>query len=71
MQLRDRPEDGTLPATISDIEDLGTYKIVRARLGKAEVAIKLPETQPAPGDQAYVGFPPRWTKLYADGRLVA
>ncbi len=71
LQLKDQPEDGTLPATISAIEDLGIYKIVRARLGRDEVAIKLPETQPTPGEQAYVGFPPRWTKLYADGRLVA
>jgi glycerol transport system ATP-binding protein len=71
IQLLDQPEDGSLPATITAVEDLGNYKIVRATLGKEELAIKLSEEQPVPSEQAYLGFPARWTKIYADGRLVA
>ncbi len=71
VQLKNEPEDGALPATISAVEDLGNYKIVRAKLGPEELAIKLPEEQALPSGQAYIGFPPRWTKIYADDRLVA
>ena len=71
VQLLDQPEDGSLPASITAVEDLGNYKIVRATLGKEELAIKLPEEQPVPSEQAYLGFPARWTKIYADDRLVA
>ncbi len=71
VQLTDQAEDGMLPATVSTVEDLGNYKIVRVMLGKEELAIKLSEEQPVPAEQAFVGFPPRWTKIYADDRLVA
>ncbi len=71
VQLADQPEDGSLPVTVDSVEDLGNFKIVRARLGKDEVAIKLEEDRPVPSEQAYVAFPPRWTKIYADDRLVA
>ena len=71
LELKTDPEDGALPASVAAVEDLGNYKIVRAHLGKEIVAIKLPEDQPVPSDQAYLAFPPRWTKIYADDRLVA
>ena len=71
VQLTDHAEDGMLPATVRAVEDLGNYKIVRVMLGQEELAIKLPEEQPVPSEQAFVGFPPRWTKIYADDRLVA
>ncbi|MDH3658522.1 MAG: ABC transporter ATP-binding protein [Alphaproteobacteria bacterium] len=71
LELMTEPEDGALPVTINTIEDLGNYKIVRVKLGPEELAIKLPEEQPVPSEQAFVGFPPRWTKIYADDRLVA
>ncbi len=71
VQLTDQAEDGMLPATVRTVEDLGNYKIVRVMLGKDELAIKLPEECPVPSEQAFVGFPPRWTKIYADDRLVA
>ena len=71
LELKSAPEDGALPASIAAVEDLGNYKIVRANLGKETVAIKLPEDQSVPSEQAYLAFPPRWTKIYADDRLVA
>ena len=71
VQLADQAEDGMLPATVSAVEDLGNYKIVRVKLGPEDLAIKLPEEQSVPSEQAFVGFPPRWTKIYANDRLVA
>jgi len=71
VHLTDQAEDGLLPATVQAVEDLGNYKIVRVMLGSQEMAIKLPEEQSVPSEQAFVGFPPRWTKVYADDRLVA
>ncbi|MGI9489026.1 MAG: ABC transporter ATP-binding protein [Geminicoccaceae bacterium] len=71
VQLTDQAEDGMLPATVSAVEDLGNYKIIRVMLGQEELAIKLPGEHSVPSEQAFVGFPPRWTKIYADDRLVA
>ena len=71
LELKAEPEDGALPASIAAVEDLGIYKIVRVKLGHETVAIKLAEDQPVPSEQAYLAFPPRWTKIYADDRLVA
>ena len=71
LELKDRPEDGSLPVSIEAVEDLGNYKIVRALLGREALAIKLAEDRAVPAEQAYVSFPSRWTKVYADDRLVA
>ncbi len=58
-------------AQVTAVEDLGNYRIVSARIGRQTIRIKLPEVRPAPSEQAYVVFPPQWTKLYADGHLVS
>lgn len=71
IQLTDHAEDGSLPVSIEAIEDLGNYKIVHVKLGEETLAVKLPEDQSVPTEQAFVSFPPRWTKIYADDRLVA
>ncbi len=56
---------------VEDVEDLGSYQLVRARLGEHTLRLKLGEDEPGPGDDAELVFPPEWTRLYADGRLVA
>ncbi len=58
------------PATISAVEDLGNFKIIDARLEESTLKIKFPEDQEVPAGEAYLRFPPRWVKLYADGALV-
>jgi len=70
LELKTKPEDGALPVSIEAVEDLGNYKIVRSRLGEDQLSAKLREDEPIPSDQAYLSFPPRWTKIYADDRLV-
>ena len=70
LSLGREAENGAVPVAIAAVEDLGNFKIITTRLGAQIVKVKLPEDQELPGAQAYLGFPPRWTRLYADGRLV-
>ena len=65
------PRDDAVPAKLISVQDLGNFKLVRAQLGPHEVVAKIPEDQPVPSDRAHLVFQPKWTKLYADDRLVA
>ena len=59
------------PVVIAEVEDLGNFKIVTVRLDGQPVKVKLPEDQEVPAGSGFLVFPPRWTKLYAGGGLVA
>ena len=64
-------EPGAVPATVTAVEDLGNFKIVTARLdGGPVLKVKLPEEAEVAGGVGWLGFPPEWTRLYADGRVV-
>jgi glycerol transport system ATP-binding protein len=56
---------------VERVEDLGNYQLLRARLGEHTLNVRLHESEPGPGDDAEIVFPDEWTRLYADGRLVA
>lgn len=79
LQLGIRPEflrftgdeSAGVPAHIEQVDDLGNYRLVRSRLGSHEIFVKLGEDDSIPADNARLKFPPEWTRLYADGRLVA
>ncbi len=60
-----------MPAKLVSVQDLGNFKLVKARLGPHEVTAKLPEDQPLPEGGAHLVFRPEQTRLYADDRLVA
>ena len=62
--------DGSLPAKVNTVEDQGSYKIVTMSLAGKTVRDKLPEDRSVPGDQVWLVFPPKCTRLFADGRLV-
>ena len=62
--------DGDLPADIEFVEDRGTHRLVKTRAGAAELFVKLRDDQPVPAGRAGLRFPPEWTLLYADSRLV-
>ena len=62
-------EDG-LAARIRSVEDQGSHKIVSLMLDKHLLYARLAEEEPVPEDQAWVVFPPQWTRLYADERLL-
>ncbi|KGM31954.1 ABC transporter ATP-binding protein [Inquilinus limosus] len=75
LELGIRPEflevaDSGVPATVTEVEDLGTHLIVTLRLGPATVKAKLAEGRSLAGDTVFLRFPPERTLLYADGRLV-
>jgi len=65
------PRDDAVPATLLSVQDVGNFKLVRARLGPHEVVAKLKEDRPVPTDGVHLVFEPGATKLYADDRLVA
>jgi glycerol transport system ATP-binding protein len=59
------------PAVVEDVEDLGTYQIVTARLEDQLLKVRLSEdTRVDLGQTLHLHFPPRWLKLYADEYLV-
>jgi glycerol transport system ATP-binding protein len=70
LQLSSRPAAGGVPVRITDIEDLGTYRIVTVSLGEHRLRVHLSEDQELGGETASLTFPPEWTKLYADDVLV-
>ena len=59
-----------LAVEITAVDDLGSYRIVTARLGRHLVKAKLKdgvEVAPGPG---WLVFPPEWTLLYSGGRVL-
>jgi glycerol transport system ATP-binding protein len=70
LRLSAAPGNGGVPVAVTAVEDLGNFKIVTARLGGHSLKVKLPEDDAVPGERGYLGFPPEWTRLYADDRLV-
>lgn len=65
------PGEGAHPSVVEDVEDLGTYQIVTARLEGLALKVRLSEdTRVDRGQTLHLHFPPRWLKLYADEYLV-
>jgi len=71
LQLADTARPGGVPVELCMVEDLGTYRIVTVAMGSQQLKIKLDEAVPLPGGSLRVHFPPAWTRLYADSRLVS
>jgi len=70
LRLADAPGEGAVAVAIAGVEDLGTYKLVTARLGPHRLKIKLGEDAPTPAERAHLIFPRERTIVYAGGRLV-
>jgi glycerol transport system ATP-binding protein len=62
---------GSMPSLVERVEDLGSYKIVTARLGGQAVMAKVSEDESVSDATAHLRFPPQWTRIYADDRAVA
>ena len=65
----DRPDDG-LPAKITDVEDLGSSKIVTAAAGRNTLRVKLAEEDELKGELGWLVFPPERSLLYRNSRLL-
>ncbi len=59
-----------IPATVTALEDQGSNKVITMALDGHTVRARIPEAQPVPGKKAWLRFPPEWTRLFADERLV-
>jgi len=79
LELGIRPEfvhyrasatEGYLPAEITRVEDRGNYKILIAKLGGHVVKAKVDEATPIGGQAGWLSFPPEWTRLYVDGKVL-
>ncbi|RFC63462.1 ABC transporter ATP-binding protein [Fulvimarina endophytica] len=66
----ERGQPGAMPVTIEKVEDIGSERIVRARLGGERVTAIVREGASVPGDAA-VTFDPNALNLYENSRLVA
>ncbi len=62
--------DSGLPVRVEFVEDRGTHRLVKTRTENGELFVKLRDDQPLPAERARLRFPPKWTLLYADSRLV-
>jgi len=63
--------DGGIPAAVKSVQDQGSFKILTVNMAGHTLRARLPEGQTVPANEAWLRFPPQWTKLYADGRLVS
>lgn len=57
-------------AMVGMVEDLGTHKIVTLRLADRTLKAGLSEEHPVPEGLAWLHFPPRWIRLFEDGRRI-
>ncbi|WP_062211538.1 ABC transporter ATP-binding protein [Aureimonas sp. AU12] len=69
VRVVERGTAGSLPVTIDKVEDIGSERIVRARLGGEKLAAVMPEGSGLPTDAA-VTFDPAAVNLYADSWLL-
>ncbi len=70
LKLRKKQENDTLPVTISEVEDMGTSKIVTVNLADHTLKVKVEENREITFDEGCLEFPPEWIRIYADGDLV-
>ena len=70
LELHSDALDGMVQTKIRMIEDLGSYKIVTLTLAGKTLRVTLPADKPIPDDKAWLAFPPKRTRLFADGWLI-
>ena len=70
VRYRASAAEGYLPAEITQVEDLGNCKILTARLGAHFVKAKVSEDLRVSAGPGWLGFPPQWTRLYANGDVL-
>ena len=70
LEVHTQSINGGIPASVKTVEDQGSFKIVTLDLAGHTLRARLPEGQTVPENEAWLRFPKRRTKLFADGRLV-
>ena len=70
LKLSAEAIEGGVPAKVKAVEDQGSCRIVNVMLAGKTLRARLPEGERIPEEKAWLVFPPEWTRLFADGRLV-
>ena len=70
LELHAESGNGRVKAGVKGVEDLGSYRIATLRLADQTLKARLPEDKPLPEGEVWLAFPPKWTKLFADERLI-
>jgi glycerol transport system ATP-binding protein len=70
LELHGEAVEGGVEVQIKGVEDQGSYKIITLFLAGTTVRVKLQEGHPVPEGRAWLVFPLKWTRLFADGKLV-
>lgn len=70
LHVGSQSSDDAFECTVTDIEDLGTYKIVSLKLGSQTLKARVDEDHDVGFGPLYVGFPRQWLKLYVDEYLI-
>jgi glycerol transport system ATP-binding protein len=71
LEVHAQSVEGSVPAKVKALQDQGSFKIITVDLAGNTLRARLPEGQTVPQNKAWLRFPARWTKLFADGRLVS
>ncbi|MBT8368935.1 MAG: ABC transporter ATP-binding protein, partial [Deltaproteobacteria bacterium] len=70
LEVHGESVKGGVPAAVNSVQDQGSFKILTVNMAGHTLRARLPEDQAVPSNQAWLRFPKRSTKLFADGRLV-
>lgn len=70
LRLEENPSPDAVNVPIVDVRDLGSFSIATVVMEGHELKVKVPIAQSLPRDQGYLSFPPKWTKLYHEDKLV-
>ncbi|MDX1799760.1 MAG: ABC transporter ATP-binding protein [Marinobacter sp.] len=70
LHVGNQPSDDAFECAVTDVEDLGTYKIISLRLGSQAIKARVDEDQEVGAGPVYVSFPRQWLKLYVDEYLI-
>ena len=71
LEVHEASFKGAIPAAVKSVEDQGSFKILTLNMNGHMLRARLPEGQAVPSNEAWLRFPPQWTKLFVDGRLVS
>jgi glycerol transport system ATP-binding protein len=70
LELRSESGEAGVEATVTMIEDQGSYRIVTLMLGGHILRAKVPEGKPVSEGTVWIHFPKPWIRLFADGRVI-
>jgi glycerol transport system ATP-binding protein len=71
LEVNTGPVKDGIAAKVTAVQDQGSFKILTVNMAGHTLRARLPEGHTVPTGEAWIRFPKRWTKLFADGRLIS